>query len=172
MEQPQVRRILYTHEHIQSRIKELGEQISSDYAEKELILVSVLKGSLYFIADLSRAITIPIKIDMISIGVYSTTDQTGIVRISKDLDLDIKDKHVLIVEDTIRTGLTIGYLVQNLQARLPESVKVCSLLVNPSQQLIELPIAYTGFITSAEHVAGYGADIKEKWRNLPYIAEI
>lgn len=172
MEQPAVKKILYTNDQIQARVSELGRQISSDYEGKELILVSVLKGSLYFIADLSRAITTPIKIDMISIGVYSTTDQTGIVKISKDLDLDIKDKHVLIIEDTIRTGLTIGYLVQNLQTRQPKSVKVCSLLVNPMQQLIELPIAYTGFITSAEQVAGYGADIKDKWRNLPFIAEI
>jgi len=173
MELPEIKKILFTKEALRNRICEMGAQISRDYEGRELILASVLKGSLYFLSDLTRSIDIPVKIDMISIGVYSTTtDQTGIVRITKDLDLDINGKHVLIIEDSIRTGLTIGYLVQTLKTRLPASVKVCSLLVNPRQQLIELPIAYKGFEITAEYIVGYGSDIKEQWRHLPYIAEV
>jgi hypoxanthine phosphoribosyltransferase len=173
MDLPKMRRILFTEEMIRERIKVIGNQISRDYADKELILVGVLKGSLYFLADLSRAVDIPAKIDMISIGVFSnTTDQTGIVRINKDLDLDIKGRHVLVIEDAVRTGLTLGYLVQNMTTRMPESVKICSLLVDPAQQLIELPIAYAGFEVSAEYIVGYGSDINGKWRNLPFIAEM
>jgi hypoxanthine phosphoribosyltransferase len=173
MDLPKIRRILFNEDMIRERIKVIGNQISRDYADKELILVGVLKGSLYFLADLSRTVDIPVKLDMISIGVYSnTTDQTGIVRINKDLDLDIKGRHVLVIEDAVRTGLTLGYLVQNLTMRMPESVKICSLLVNPAQQLIELPIAYAGFEVSAEYIVGYGSDINGKWRNLPFIAEM
>jgi hypoxanthine phosphoribosyltransferase len=173
MDLPEIKKILFTEEALKKRISVLGAQISRDYKGRELILASVLKGSLYFLSDLTRSIDIPVKIDMISIGVYSTTtDQTGIVRITKDLDLDINGKDVLIIEDAIRTGLTIGYLVQTLKTRMPASVKVCSLLVNPRQQLIELPIAYKGFEISAEYIVGYGSDIKEQWRHLPYIAEV
>jgi hypoxanthine phosphoribosyltransferase len=173
MDIPKIKRVLFSEDAIRERIAVLGSQISRDYSGKDLVLVCVLKGSIYFLTDLTRAIDIPVKIDMISIGVYSnTTDQTGIVRISKDLDLDIKGKHVLVIEDAVRTGLTIGYLVQNLMMRMPESVKVCSLLINPAQQLIELPIAYAGFEVSTEYIVGYGSDINDKWRNLPFIAEM
>lgn len=173
MELPKIIRILFDEDVLRERIKELGKQISRDYIDKELILVGVLKGAFYFLSDLTRMIDIPVKIDLISIGVYSnTTGQSGIVRINKDLDINILGKHVLIVEDAIRTGLSLGYLVQNLMTRMPESVKVCSLIVNPMQQLIELPIAYSGFEVSTDSLIGYGIDIKEEWRNLPYIAEV
>ncbi len=166
-------RIAYSADAILKRINELGQQISRDYAGKELILVSVLNGSLYFFADLTRCIDLPIKLDFISIGVYpKVTEQTGAVRITKDLDLNISGKHVLIIEDIIRTGLTIGYLVQNLEARLPKSVKVCSLFVNPDQQLINVPIAYRGFTVTDKWLMGYGMDVNEKWRNLPYVVEV
>ncbi len=168
-----IKRVLLSTETIQVRIAELGRQIQEDYAEKELILVGVLKGSIYFMADLTRAIDLPIKFDFMTIGtIPNTTNQTGIVRITKDLDLDVTGKHVLLIEDIVRTGLTTAYLVQNLLARQAASVKVCSLLVNPDQQLINVPIAYYGFEITQAWLIGYGMDAAERGRNLPYIAEI
>lgn len=173
MELLQISQVRYPEEKLLGRIREIGQEISRDYAGKDLILISVLKGSLYFFADLTRAITIPVQLDFISIGTYpTTTNQKGIVRITKDLDLEITGKHVLLIEDIIRTGLTTGYLVQTLQARMPASVKVCTLLQNPNEQLINVPIAYCGFIISAARLIGYGMDVHEQGRNLPYIAEI
>ena len=167
------KRIIFSDEALQKRIKELARQISADYAGKELILVSVLKGSLYFFADLTRAIEIPIQLDFMAIGTYpQATNQKGIVRITKDLDLEITGKHVLVIEDIIRTGLTTAYLVQNLLSRMPASVKVCTLLVNREQQLINVPIAYWGFAITDARLVGYGMDVREKGRNWPYIAEI
>ncbi len=164
---------MFTQQQIQDKIKEIGAQIAKDYEDKELVLVSVLNGSMYFIADLTRAIDLPIEIDFMSIGVYPhATKETGAVRITKDLDIDISGKHVLIVEDITRTGLTIGYLVQNLKARMPKSVKVCTLLRNPDQQLIDTPIAYEGFRVTNSWLLGYGMDIDGRWRNLPYIVEV
>ncbi len=172
-ETPNVKRILLSQEDLKDRVATLGEQISRDYTGKEIVLVGVLKGSLYFLADLSRSITIPLMLDMISIGVYpGTTKQTGVVRITKDLDIDVSGKHVIVVEDIVRTGLTIGYLVQNLESKKAASVKVCSLFVNPNQQLINVPIAYTGFEIGNTWLVGYGMDISEKWRDLPYVAEM
>jgi len=168
-----IKRILLSAETIQARVAELGRQIHDDYDGQELILVSVLKGSIYFMSDLTRAISLPIKFDFMTIGtIPNTTSQTGIVRITKDLDLDITGKHVLLIEDIIRTGLTTAYLVQNLLARQAASVKVCSLLVNPDQQLINVPLAYYGFEIAQTWLVGYGMDIAERGRNLPYIAEI
>lgn len=132
----------------------------------------MLKGSLYFLADLSRFIDLPLKLDFMSIGLYQGTAKTGIVRIVKDLDLDVTGRHVLIVEDIIRTGLTTGYLFQNIEARSPESVSVCTLLQSPDQLLLNFPIAYVGFSVTGAWLAGYGMDIGEQWRNLPYIAEV
>ncbi len=171
MHQPEYKRVLFTKEALEQRVCELGKQITLDYAGKELVIVALLKGSLYFFADLTRAIEIPIMTDCMSIGVYAA-NQSGIVRITKDLDIDITDKHVLIAEDIVRTGLTLGYLVQTLEARHPASVKVCALFVNPSQQLIDVPLAYTGFTVSNTWLMGYGMDVGEKWRNLPYVVEI
>jgi hypoxanthine phosphoribosyltransferase len=173
MMDPSQHKIKYSETKIQHRIEELGQEISRDYADNDLILVSVLKGSLYFFADLTRAIKLPVQLDFIAIGTYPTsTNQKGIVRITKDLDLEITGKHVLLVEDIIRTGLTTGYLVQSLQARMPASIKVCTLLLNPDEQLINVPIAYCGFMISEERLIGYGMDVLEKGRNIPYIAEI
>ena len=173
MGQTQDKRIAFSEAKIKERIQELGRQISQDYAGKELVLIGVLKGSLYFFADLTRAIDIPIQIDFITIGtIPNTTNKTGIVRITKDLDLDITGKHVLLIDDIIRTGLTTGYLVQNLLSRLPASLKVCALLFNPDQLLINVPIAYSGFEISKTRLIGYGMDLDEQDRNLPYIAEL
>lgn len=167
------RRILYSEEELKEKVSEIGRRISQDYAGKELVLVGVLKGSLYFFADLTRAIDIPIGVDFIAIGsIPNTTNQTGIVRITKDLDLDITGKHVLVIEDIIRTGLTTAYLVQNLDARKPASISVCSLLLSPDQQLINVPISYYGYEISNTWLIGYGMDVNERGRNLPYIAEL
>ena len=111
--------------------------------------------------------------DFIAVGVYpGSTHQTGVVRITKDLDVDITGKHVLVIEDIVRTGLTIGYLVQNMEARQPASIKICTLLDNPAQRLLSVPVAYSGFTVPAAWLLGYGMDIRGKWRNLPYIAEV
>ncbi|MFA5675596.1 MAG: hypoxanthine phosphoribosyltransferase [Christensenellales bacterium] len=171
MNRPYYKKIAFTELQLKSRAVELGNDISKDYEGKELVLIALLKGSLYFCADLTRAISVPLMIDFMSIGVYAS-NQSGIVRITKDLDIDITGKHVLIIEDIVRTGLTLGYLVQNLEARRPASVKVCALFVNPNQQLIDVPLAYTGFTVANEWLMGYGMDAGEKWRNLPYVVEI
>jgi len=166
-------KIIFSQQDIENRIVELGKQISKEYQEKSLVLIGVLKGSLYFLSDLSRAIDIPLQIDFIAIGNYTKeTNRKGIVRITKDLDLDITDKHVLLVEDILRTGLTIGYLIQNLESRQPASVKVCTLLSNPEQQLINVPVEYSGFEIDRRRLVGYGMDIHEEYRHLPYIAEL
>jgi hypoxanthine phosphoribosyltransferase len=169
---PKGRNIQFTEEQIASRIKELGEKITLDYADKPLVLVGVLKGSIYFLADLTRMIQLPLQMDFIGIGTYThTTSRKGIVRITKDLDVDITGKHVLLVEDILRTGLTIGYLVQNLESRQPASVNVCTLLINPGQQLISVPVAYAGFEIDRRRLVGYGMDIREEDRHLPFIVE-
>ena len=173
MKWPPSDRIQFSSERINKRVHDLGQSISHDYAGKELILISVLKGSLYFFADLTRAIDLPVQLDFISIGTYPTsTNQKGIVRITKDLDLEITGKHVILVEDIIRTGLTTGYLVQTLQTRMPASINVCTLLYNPSEQLINVAVAYSGFEITKMRLVGYGMDILEQGRKLPYIAEI
>lgn len=173
MNQPNILRTAFTEEQLQTRIRELGDRIAADYDGKELVLVAVLKGSLYFFADLSRSICSPLQTDSIAIGMYGpAASQTGVVRITKDLDLDVTGKHVIIVEDIVRTGLTLGYLVQNIEARGPASVTVCALFVNPAQQLIDIPIAYMGFTVSAGWLMGYGMDVSEQWRHLPYVVEV
>jgi hypoxanthine phosphoribosyltransferase len=167
------KRVIFSEEVIRERTRQLGASISVDYAGKDLILVSILKGSLYFFADLTRAIDIPIQLDFIMIGTFANAaSQAGVVRLTKDLDLDITGRHVLLIEDIIRTGLTTGYLVQILETRRPASVKVCTLLLSPEQQLINVPIAYTGFTISRTRLVGYGMDVRENMRNLPYIAEL
>jgi hypoxanthine phosphoribosyltransferase len=167
-----VKRILFSEEMIRNRVKELGRQISEDYRDKHPILISVLKGTMYFIADLTREMDIPVNIDFMSIGVYpGITKNTGVVRINKDLDLNITGRHVLMVEDIINTGLTIGYLVQNMEARKPASIKICTLLNNPSKRLVNIPLEYVGFEVPDVLMVGYGIDYKQEYRHLPYIAE-
>lgn len=173
MKDLQIKQIVYSEEAIRKRTEELGKQITTDYEGKELILIGVLKGSLYFFSDLTRAIDLPIGVDLISIGnIPDTTSQTGIVRIMKDLDLNITGKHVLLIEDILRTGLTTAYLLQSLGTRKPADMRVCTLLYNPDRLLINVPIAYYGFEVNRNWLVGYGMDVDEKWRNLPYIAEL
>jgi hypoxanthine phosphoribosyltransferase len=166
-------RIIFSSEQLKTRIAELGRRITEDYAGKELILIGVLKGSLFFLSDLAREIDLPLQIDLISIGLYpNSTGRTGVVRLTKDLDYDISGKHILIIEDIIRSGLTTGYLMQNLETRGAESIKICTLLLSPAEQLIGIPISYVGFEVTKARLLGYGLDVDEKGRNLPFIAEI
>ena len=166
-------RVVYSEETIQSRIKELGRQITEDYKDKELIVIGVIKGSLYFLSDLTRAIDLPIKVDMVGFSsIPDTTSKTGIVRITKDIDLDITDKHVLVVEDVIRTGLTTAYIIQNLEMKKPKEITLCSMLLNPDRLLMTIPVKYFGFEINDQWLAGYGLDREEIGRNLPYIAQI
>ncbi len=166
-------KIVYSEEDIKKRILELGKQITADYAGKDLILIGVLKGSLFFLTDLARAIDLPLQLDVISVGVSpNSPGRTGVVRLTKDLDSDISGKHVLVIEDIIRSGLTTGYLLQNLETRGAESISVCTLLLSPNELLISIPVQYSGFDVSKARLVGYGLDVEEKGRNLPYIAEI
>lgn len=169
-----IEKIIISSDELRERVLALGKQISEDYAGKELILVGVLKGAIYFLTDLSQTIDLPLQIDLISIGVFSnSTEKSGVVRIVKDLDYDISGKHVIVVEDVVRSGLTSGYLLQNLETRGAASIKLCALLYSPEEFLLNFPIAYYGFeITKATWLVGYGLDIEEKGRNLPFIAKM
>ncbi|HWR31367.1 MAG TPA: hypoxanthine phosphoribosyltransferase [Negativicutes bacterium] len=169
-----IKRVIVSEEKLKQRILELGKRISEDYAGKELVLVGVLKGSIYFLTDLSIAIDLPLQIDLMSIGVFSnSTGKTGVVRITKDMDYDITGRHVIVVQDIIRSGLTSGYLLQNFETRGAASIKLCSLLYSPEEFILNFPITYYGFeVSKASWLVGYGLDIEEKGRNLPYIAEI
>lgn len=170
---PEIKKIIYTEDEIKKKVLQIAKEISEDYKGKELVMVGVLKSSLYFFADLTRAMDIPVLLDFIELGQISQrATQKGIVRITKDLNMDISGKHVILVEDIIRSGLTIGYIVQNFLARSPASVKICSLLTNPTQQIIQVPIEYSGFEFDNARLIGYGFDIEEVGRNLPYIAEV
>lgn len=167
------KKIFYNEEQLKTRVAALGQQITKDYVSRDLVLIGVLKGSLYFFTDLTRAIDLPIELDMIAIGsIPDTTSQTGIVKITKDIDINITGKHVIVVEDIIRTGLTTAYLLQTLEARKPASIEVCTLLYNPDRQLIDLPVKYYGFEIDRSWLIGYGMDVSEKGRNLPFIAEL
>lgn len=158
-------------ETLQRRITELAAAIDEDYRDKHPVIISVLKGAFYFVADLTRKLTIPINIDFLAISqMPGVSRDTGIVRIAKDLDLSIAGRHVIMVEDIIDTGLTLAYLLQNLAPRRPRSLDVCVLLDNPARRLVELPIKYRGFKIPDTFVVGYGLDYKEDYRHVPYIA--
>ena len=141
-----IERIVYDEATIQSRVKEIGRQITEDFKGKELIVIGVIKGSLYFLSDLTRAIDLPVKVDMVGFSsIPETTSKTGIVRITKDIDIDITDKHVLVVEDVIRTGLTTAYIIQNLEMKKPKDITLCTMLLNPDRLLMTIPVKYYGF---------------------------
>lgn len=163
---------IFTQDQIQQRVAEIGYEINRDYQGEELVIVSVLKGSFYFVADLTRHLTIPLNIDFLSVGV-SSDETTGsrVVRFTKGLNVTISGRHVLLVEDIIGTGLTLGYVYQHLEDAKPASLKICTLLDNPAKRLLTLTIDYRCFIIPNLFVVGYGLDYKEEYRNLPYIAE-
>ena len=163
--------VLITPERLQHRIAELAAQIDADYADRELLLVGVLKGAVMVMADLARAMRLPVQMDWMAVSSYgSGTKSSGVVRILKDLDTDISGRHVLIVEDIIDSGLTLSWLVGNLQSRDPASVAVCAMLRKPSSAQMDVNVAYTGFDIGNEFVIGYGLDYGERYRNLPYVA--
>jgi hypoxanthine phosphoribosyltransferase len=165
-----VSEILIDDEQLQRRIAELGEEISVDYAGRDLLLVGVLKGAVFFMSDLMRHLTIPCEIDFMAITSYGdSTDSSGVVRILKDLDINIDGRDVLVVEDIIDSGLTLSYLMRNLEAREPASLAVCALMTKPERREIDVPVRYVGFEIPNHFVIGYGLDFAERYRNLPYV---
>jgi hypoxanthine phosphoribosyltransferase len=163
--------VLIDEDRLQERIHELGRELSSDYAGRELLLVGVLKGAVFFMADLMRSLTVPCEIDFMAISSYgAATDSSGVVRILKDLDINIEGRHVLVVEDIIDSGLTLSYLMRNLESREPATLEVCALLTKPDRREIEVPVRYVGFEIPNRFVIGYGLDFGERYRNLPYVA--
>jgi hypoxanthine phosphoribosyltransferase len=165
-----VREVLLSSEVIQQRVAEIGQSIARDYAGLNPLLVGVLKGVLFFMADLLRAITVPVEVDFIAVSSYSAeARKEGIVRLAKDLELPLAGRHVLFVEDVIDTGLTLNYLLRNLRARQPASLEVCVLFNKPAHRLIDIPLKYKGFDLPDRFVVGYGLDYREKYRNLPFV---
>lgn len=167
---PDFDRILLTEEEINSKVRELGAQISRDYADKELLVVGILKGSVIFLADLVRNISVPTSFDFMAVSSYGASSKSsGIVQILKDLEQNIEGRHVLIVEDIVDTGLTLSYLVDNLNTRGPASLKICTLLDKPSRRKVNVDVHYNGFIIEDHFVVGYGLDYNERYRNQPCI---
>ncbi|MFN2484516.1 MAG: hypoxanthine phosphoribosyltransferase [Candidatus Limnocylindria bacterium] len=165
-----VERILVTEQHIQQRVRDLGAQLTRDYAGRDPVLVSVLKGSILFLADLIRATELPLSVDLMEVSSYGQgTESSGLVRILKDLSAPIEGRHVVVVEDIIDTGLTLNYLLRYLEGKHPASVAICALLDKPARRLVEIPIAYRGFSIPDQFVVGYGLDFAERYRNLPYV---
>jgi hypoxanthine phosphoribosyltransferase len=162
--------ILLTQAQIQERVAQMGKAISHDYLGRNPLLVGVLKGVLFFMADLLRAITIPVEMDFMAVSSYSAEarDQ-GYVRLVKDLETPIHNRHILFVEDVIDTGLTLNYLLGSLRARQPASLEVCTLFNKPDHRLIEIPLRYTGFDLPDQFLVGYGLDYRERYRNLPFV---
>lgn len=166
-----IKEVLISEEVLKDKVIELGKKITEDYKGKNLLLVCVLKGAVIFVSDLMKRIDLPLEIDFMAISSYgSDTKSSGVVRILKDLNSGIEGRDVLIVEDIIDSGLTLSYLVENLKARGPKSVEICTILDKPSRRKADITIKYTGFQVPDEFVVGYGLDYAEKYRNLPYIA--
>jgi hypoxanthine phosphoribosyltransferase len=173
MRDPQIGEILVQPDDLKHKVREIGQQISADYADRDLLLVCVLKGAVFFLADLMRHIEIPCEVDFMAVSSYgSETDSSGVVRILKDLDRPIAGRDVLIVEDIVDSGLTLQYLLRNLGAREPASLEVCALLTKPDRRKVELPTRYVGFEIPDKFAIGYGLDVAERYRNLPYVAAL
>jgi hypoxanthine phosphoribosyltransferase len=170
---PNIGEILIQSDELQARIADLGVEISKDYEGRDILLVCVLKGAVLFMADLMRQLSVPCEVDFMAVSSYgSATRSSGVVRILKDLDNSIEGKHVLIVEDIIDSGLTLQYLMRNLRSRGPASLEVCSLLTKPSRREVEVPVRYTGFELPDRYAVGYGLDLAQRYRNLPYVAAL
>jgi hypoxanthine phosphoribosyltransferase len=170
---PAIGEILVQADDLQHRVRQLGEEITRDYEGRELFLVGVLKGAVFFLSDLMRAIAVPCEVDFMAVASYgSATDSSGVVRILKDLDAPIEGRHVLIVEDIVDSGLTLQYLLRTLRARGPASLEVCALLTKPERRKVDLPTRYVGFEIPNRFAIGYGLDHAERFRNLPYVAAL
>lgn len=161
---------ILSEKEIAARIDELAARLNQDFKGKEVILVSILKSSLYFMTDLSRKLDFPVKLDFLELNHYADEDNSGIIRVTRDLEFSIAGKEVLIIENIIRTGLTHSYLLKNLGARNPKNISICTLLHISDDKLLDLPVQYIGFEIEDNFVVGYGLDYQEKYRNLPYIA--
>lgn len=163
-------RVLLSEEEVDARIQAIGEQISKDYEGKQVHLVCVLKGGSFFLCELAKRITVPVSLDFMSVSSYgSSTKSSGVIRIVKDLDDPLKDKHVIVVEDIVDSGRTLSYLMKMLQDRQPASLSLCTLLDKPDRRVIDVDVDYTGFQIPDEFVVGYGLDYDQRYRNLPYI---
>jgi hypoxanthine phosphoribosyltransferase len=164
--------VIISEEELRARVVALGEEITRDYQGRDPLLVGVLKGAALFMADLARAIRLPVEFDFMAIASYgSATKTSGVVRILKDLDIDLTGRHVIVVEDIVDSGLTLSFLRKNLQARGPASLEVCALLVKDGLQASDPDLRYVGFHTAPDFVVGYGLDVAEKYRNLPYLCK-
>jgi hypoxanthine phosphoribosyltransferase len=173
MNDPAIGQILVAQDALAERVRAMGEEISRDYEGRELILVGVLKGAVFFVADLMRHLDVHCAIDFMAVASYgSSTDSSGVVRILKDLDISIEGRDVLIIEDIVDSGLTLNYLLRTLRARNPASLEVCALLTKPERRKVDLPIRYVGFEIPNEFAIGYGLDHDERYRNLPYVAAL
>ena len=165
--------VLLTEEEVERRIQEIGDQISKDYAGKQVHLVCVLKGGSFFMCELAKRITIPVSLDFMSVSSYGgDTKSSGVVKIVKDLDEPLAGKHVLVVEDIVDSGRTLSYLLEMLKDRGPEDVKLCTLLDKPERSVVDVKVDYTGFRIPDEFVVGYGLDYDQRYRNLPYIGVV
>jgi len=165
-----VDQVLISEEEIAEKVKELGEMISQDYKGKDVLFICVLKGAIMFMSDLSKQINIPMDMDFMAVSSYgASTQSSGVVKIIKDLDASIENRHVIIVEDIIDTGLTLSYLIKNLESRKPASLAICTLLDKPARRTSDVKPNYTGFVIEDKFVVGYGLDYDEKFRNVPYV---
>ena len=165
-----IQQVLLSAEEIAARVKELGQQISEEYHDKEILMVGVLRGAVIFMSDLARSINVPVAIDFMAVSSYGTsTTSSGIVRIMKDLDEEVAGRHVLVVEDIIDSGLTLNYLLENLRTRKPASIRLVTLLNKPERRRKDVRVDYNGFSIPDHFVVGYGLDYAEKYRNLPFI---
>jgi hypoxanthine phosphoribosyltransferase len=170
---PQIGEVLVQADELQHRVRALGREISRDYVDRDLILIGVLKGAVFFLSDLMREIDVPCEVDFMAVASYgSATESSGVVRILKDLDAVIEGRDVLIVEDIVDSGLTLQYLLRTLRARGPRSLEVCALLTKPSRRTVDLPTRYIGFEIPDKFAIGYGLDYAERYRNLRYVAAL
>lgn len=166
-------RVLLSEEMVDARIQAIGEQISKDYAGKQVHLICILKGGSFFMCELAKRITVPVSLDFMSVSSYGgDTKSSGVVRIVKDLDESLKDRHVIVVEDIVDSGRTLSYLLEMLQDRGPASLRLCTLLDKPDRRVKEVFVDYTGFEIPDQFVVGYGLDYNQRYRNLPYIGVV
>jgi hypoxanthine phosphoribosyltransferase len=170
---PDIEQIILSEDEILTKVAEMGKRISDDYRERDLLLVGVLKGAFVLMADIARAMSVPAEFDFMAVSSYgSSTKTSGIVRILKDLDLDIRGRNVLIIEDIVDSGLTLSYLLKNLRGREPASLEICALMTKPEVQEVKLDIRYHGFAIPPTFVVGYGLDYRQRYRNLPYVGTL
>lgn len=164
-------KIIFTEEEIRQRVKETADEINSHYGSEELVVISILKGSIYFLTDLTRQLTMPLEMDFLSIGVRKDETRQRTITFIKDLDISITGRNVLLIEDVIGTGLTLGYVLQHIESYKPKTLRICSLLDNPAKRLLNFDVHHTCFVMPDLFVVGYGLDYKEKYRNLKDIVE-